>query len=64
MQVCGGFEMARDQNSGHNREHSFATFIPDEILGDSLFFATSPWASAVNRRYPDLFDGLLSAVEH
>jgi hypothetical protein len=32
MQVFGGLEMARDQNSAHNREHSFATFFSEEIL--------------------------------
>jgi hypothetical protein len=37
MQVFGGFEMARDQNSGHNGEHSFATFLHGGILADSLF---------------------------
>jgi hypothetical protein len=36
MQVFGGFEMARDQNSGHNREHAFATFLHERILADSL----------------------------
>ncbi len=37
MQVFGGSEVARDQNSGHNREHSFATFLHEGILADSLF---------------------------
>jgi hypothetical protein len=43
MQIFRRFEMTRDEDSSHNREHTFATFLHQGILSYSLFIRHTSW---------------------
>jgi hypothetical protein len=52
MQAFGGFEMARDENAGHNREHAFATFLHEGIFSDSCFIRHKEFKGNSGVLYP------------